>query len=138
MLVNIAQHFIEQGRTWLVGESVDVPTEVAQRWIADGKATADADGRRDQSSVSGDGVPAAFASRALTSADDGYTLVCASAQTATVNTGLPSGFGCAFKGTVSFAGTATVTDVRTAGGANPWCALVQIGADTYDAVGSKA
>lgn len=89
-------------------------------------------------SVSGDGVPAAFTSRALTAADDGYTLVCASSQTATVNTGLASGFGCAFKGAISFAGTATVTDVRTAGAANPWCALVQTGADTYDAVGSKA
>ena len=38
----------------------------------------------------------------------------------------------------SFDGTATVTDVRTTGAANPWCALVQTGADTYDAVGGKA
>lgn len=85
-----------------------------------------------------DAAPAAFTSRTLIAADNGATLICATAQTATVNTGLPTGFGCAFKGAVSFAGTATVTDVRTTGATNPWCSLVQTGADTYDAVGSKA
>lgn len=89
-------------------------------------------------SVTGAGIPSAFTSRALTNADDGDTLICASAQTATVNTGLSSGFGCAFKGAISFTGSATVTDVRTTGAANPWCALVQTGTDTYDAVGGKA
>jgi hypothetical protein len=83
-------------------------------------------------------APAAFTSRALTNADDGTSLICASAQVATVNTGLVSGFGCAFKGAVTFAGTATVTDVRTTGSATPWCSLVQTGANTYDAVGTKA
>ena len=83
-------------------------------------------------------APSAFTSRVLTNADDGATLVCGSAQTATVNTGLWSGFGCAIKGSISFDGTATVTDVRTSGAANPWCALVQTGTDTYDAVGGKA
>lgn len=83
-------------------------------------------------------APAAFTSRALTNADDGTSLICGSAQVATVNTGLVSGFGCAFKGAVTFAGTATVTDVRTTGSATPWCSLVQTGANTYDAVGTKA
>lgn len=83
-------------------------------------------------------APAAFTSRVLTNADDGTTLICASARVATVNTGLVSGFGCAFKGAVTFAGTATVTDVRTTGSATPWCSLVQTGANTYDAVGTKA
>jgi hypothetical protein len=83
-------------------------------------------------------APAAFTSRALTNADDGTSLICASAQVATVNTGLVSGFGCAFKGAVTFAGTATVTDVRTTGSATPWCSLVQTGTNTYDAVGTKA
>lgn len=83
-------------------------------------------------------APAAFTSRVLTNADDGTTLICASAQVATVNTGLVSGFGCAFKGAVSFAGTATVTDVRTTGSATPWCSLVQTGANSYDVVGTKA
>ena len=83
-------------------------------------------------------APAAFTSRALTDADNDKTLVCGSAQTATVNTGLDSGFGCAFKGAISFDGTATVTDVRTTGATNPWCALVNTGSDTYDVVGGKA
>lgn len=84
------------------------------------------------------GVPSAFTSRALANTDNGNTLVCGSSQTATVNTGLASGFGCAFKGTIAFTGSATVTDVRTTGATNPWCALVQTGTNTYDAVGGKA
>lgn len=88
--------------------------------------------------VTGAGVPSAFTSRALTDADNGGNFICATSQTATVNTGRVSGFGCAFKGAISFTGSATVTDVRTTGAANPWCALVQTGTDTYDAVGGKA
>jgi hypothetical protein len=83
-------------------------------------------------------APSPFTSRVLVDADDGSTLVCATAQTATVNAGMVAAFGCAFKGPVSFAGSATVTDVRTTGATNPWCALVQTGANTYDVVGSKA
>ena len=83
-------------------------------------------------------APATFTARALTNADDGTTFVCASAQVATVNTGLVSGFGCAFKGAVTFVGSATVTDVRTTGSANPWCSLVQTAANGYDVVGTKA
>lgn len=96
------------------------------------------DSETDPSAVSGAGVPSAFTSRALTDADDTDVLICASSQTATVNTGLRSGFGCSFKGAISFNGTATVTDVRTTGAANPWCALMQTGTDTYDVVGGKA
>lgn len=84
------------------------------------------------------GVPSAFSNRALTAADNGNVLVCASSLTATVNTGLPSGFGCAFKGDISFNGTATVTDVRESGASNPWCALVQVGVDAYNVVGGVA
>lgn len=84
------------------------------------------------------GIPAAFTTRALAAADNGKNLVCGSAQVATVNTGLASGFGCVFKGIITFAGTATVTDVRTTGATNPWCALCQTGTDTYDCVGTKA
>lgn len=58
MLVNITEHFIEAGREWQVGQNPDVPREVAARWIADGKATADTDGARNQSPVSGGGVAA--------------------------------------------------------------------------------
>lgn len=54
MLVNITEYFIESGREWRTGENPDVPREVAERWIADGKATYDTDGVRDsQSPVSG-------------------------------------------------------------------------------------
>ena len=55
MLVNITEHFIEAGREWKVGQNPDVPREVAARWIADGKATADTDGARNQFPVSGGG-----------------------------------------------------------------------------------
>jgi len=84
-------------------------------------------------------VVGAFTTRALAASDNGATLICSSAQTATVGAGLGAGFGCAFKGAVSFTGSgATVNDVRTTGAANPWCSLVQTGTDTYDIVGGKA
>ncbi len=76
--------------------------------------------------------------RALTNADNGKNLICTGSLTFTVNTGLQTDFGCSFKGTVAFAGTATVTDVRTTGATNPWCALCATGVNTYDVVGSKA
>ena len=58
----------------------------------------------------------------------------------TVNTGLIAGFGQGFTGAgvVSFTGTATVTDKRTPGAANPVCSLVNIGTNTYEAWGTKA
>ena len=58
----------------------------------------------------------------------------------TVNTGLIAGFGQGFSGAgvVSFTGTATVTDKRTSGAANPVCSLVNIGTDTYEIWGTKA
>lgn len=85
------------------------------------------------------GVPSGEAGdRTLTNADNAKNLICTGSRTFTVNTGLVAGFGCSFKGTVAFAGTATITDVRTTGAANPWCALCATGTDTYDIVGSKA
>jgi len=78
------------------------------------------------------------ASRALVDSDDGKTLVCTGSPAFTVNADMSAGFGVACKGTCSFvSGTATVTDVRVEGATNPWCALVQTGTNTYDAVGSK-
>ena len=88
--------------------------------------------------TTGPGVPSNFTSRSLNSADDGANLICATAKVATVNADLPTGFGCAFKGTVSFSGTASVTDLRTTGSSNPWCALVQTATNTYDVLGTKA
>ena len=90
--------------------------------------------------IGGTASPYAFTTRALDEADNGQTRVCASAQTATVNASMPVGFGVAFKGAISFtAGSGvTITDVRTTGAANPWCALTQTGVDTYDVVGTKA
>lgn len=92
-------------------------------------------------SLGGSSAPAAFTSRVLTDvSDNGQTNICASDQTATVNSGLAAGFGCAFKGAISFtAGSGvTISDVRTTGATNPWCALVQTAANTYDVVGTKA
>lgn len=91
---------------------------------------------RSGASVLGVGIPVAFTTdRALCCKDNGKTFVCTGARTVTINTGLPTGFGCCFKGDISFAGTATVNDLRVPG-VNQWCALVQIGVDTYDVVGS--
>jgi hypothetical protein len=83
-------------------------------------------------------VSAEGADRTLVNEDNGKNLICTGTRIFTVNTGLQSGFGCSFKGTVSFTGTATVTDVRTTGATNPWCALCATGINTYDVVGSKA
>ena len=88
--------------------------------------------------VAGFGEPKAFTARALTAADDGDTLVTASTQAVTVNTGLPTGFGCMIKGACTFAGTATVTDLRKTGETVIWCSLVNTGTDTYDVLGGKA
>lgn len=82
-----------------------------------------------------DKAPAPFLSRQLTDTDDDLVLTCVAPQVVTVNAGLKPGFGCMFRGPVSFSGTATVADLRTAGAASNWCALVQVGADAYDAIG---
>ena len=88
------------------------------------------------------GVPTAFTTRSLANTDNGKNLICGSAQVATVPVGLASGFGCAFKGIITFTapstGVAAVTDVRTTGATDPWCALMATGSDTYDCVGTKA
>lgn len=86
------------------------------------------------------GTPAGFSSRALTAADDGSTQVCATAQVATVNTGIgASGFNsCLFDGPVSFSGTATINDNRAPGAAYASCTLYRTDTDTYRAVGVKA
>lgn len=109
MLVNIAEYFIESGREWQVGQNPDVPREVAARWIADGKATADTDGARNQSPVSGVAITVG-SSRALTSADDGKIIECTTTVTLTVPASLPSGFACV----VIPSGT---TSVASSGGA---------------------
>lgn len=75
--------------------------------------------------------------RTLLPTDNGKTIICANTVILTIPTGLGSGFGCAIKGTFTYGGTATVTDVREIGAINPWCALVQTGTDTYELVGNK-
>lgn len=85
-------------------------------------------------------APSAFTARTLTDADNGKVFTVATAQAATVNTGLIAGFGCTFvgAGALTTAGTATVTDYRTSGATNPACSILQIGTDTYGVYGSKA
>lgn len=81
------------------------------------------------------GIPSAEAvNRLLTVNDNGKSLICAGTPTFTLNTGMVTGFGCAFKGSPNFTGTATINDVRVSGTANPWCALKQIGLDVYDLI----
>ncbi len=90
-------------------------------------------------------LPKAFYSRSLQGVDDNKVLLCATAQVATVDRDIGEGFGCSFKGPISFttptdgAGlAAVVNDVRTTGATNPWCALVCTARDVYDVIGSKA
>ena len=90
-------------------------------------------------------LPQAFFSRSLQGVDDGKLLLCATPQVAAVNRDIGEGFGCSFKGSISFTtptdgsgNAAVVNDVRTAGAVNPWCALVCIARDVYDVIGSKA
>jgi hypothetical protein len=74
MLVNIIQDFFVEDRRWKVGDNPDVPKEVALRWIADGKATLDTDGRRnDGSAVPGDGIfHLVFHGQSNATAEDSY------------------------------------------------------------------
>lgn len=76
----------------------------------------------------------------LAPADNGGSSITPVACVVTVNTGLGLGFGRGFRGAgaVTFAGTATVSDKRVAGAANPTCALLCAGTDTYDCIGGKA
>ena len=94
----------------------------------------------DGAQVAGNAAPYAFTTRALAQTDNGMNLVCATAQTATVNDGLPTGFGCSFEGEVSFTAGAgvTITDVRTTGATDIFCGLMQVGANTYKVRGGKA
>ena len=84
MLVNIIETFDEGRFRWFAGDNPDVARDVAARWIADGKATADADGAQDQrltaaqvqavqALVDGSGVDVAF-TRAHDSLPQAYVL----------------------------------------------------------------
>ena len=87
----------------------------------------------------GFGIPLPYnAAHVISAVDNGNTLILTGTPLLTINTGLAVGFGCAIKGNFTYAGTATVTDVREVGAINPWCALVQTGTNTYDLVGSQA
>lgn len=82
----------------------------------------------------------AFTTRALAATDNFATLVPSdAAQTMTINTGLPAGFGCFVtkNATVVQGSSATVTDNRTAGATNPSFAVVCVGTDSYVLVGTK-
>lgn len=82
-----------------------------------------------------------FSSRSLTDADNGKVLLPSDAsQTATINSDLLIGFGCAFNNNVTIAAGSgvTITDKRTTGATNPTCAIVNVGTNTYEVWGSKA
>lgn len=51
MLVNIKQTFVTENRTYRKGENLDVPRELAAKWIADGYASLDTDGKLDDAST---------------------------------------------------------------------------------------
>ena len=46
MNITIVQTFTDGFTTYQSGQELSVPSEVAQRWIADGKAQADTDGQQ--------------------------------------------------------------------------------------------
>ncbi len=83
-------------------------------------------------------VNAQAANYTLLPGDNGKTLVITGTRVITVNTGLGATFGCVILGTVSFTGSATVTDNRVAGASNPACVVVCVGTDTFQAIGSTA
>lgn len=78
------------------------------------------------------------ADRTLVDTDDGKSLICVGTRIFTVEAGRKAGFGVAAKGLVTFvAGNGVlVSDVRTPGNPNPWCALMQTDTDRYDVVGA--
>lgn len=84
----------------------------------------------------------AMTTRTTTDADDAGIFTTASAATVTVHSGAKTSFGFYISGAgaVTFAGASgvTVTDKRTTGATNPSCALVQIGTNAYEVIGSKA
>lgn len=69
MNITIVQTFTDGFTTYQSGQELSVPSEVAQRWIADGKAQADTDGQ--QSWLSSTEVAA---TRALVSKEGNYAL----------------------------------------------------------------
>jgi hypothetical protein len=83
----------------------------------------------------------AMTTRTTTDSDDAGVFTAASAVTVTVHSGAKTGFGFYISGAgvVTFAGASgvTVTDKRTTGSTNPVAALVQIGTNAYEVVGSK-
>ena len=79
MLVNITRSFAFGGREYVAGQNPDVDPQIARQWIADGRATADADNSMDwpspalQALASGAGDFTARAT-ALIAPGDGKTL----------------------------------------------------------------
>lgn len=114
-----------------IGSTVTGTAAIGQRLIGTGAGTSE------WRSI---GAPSAFTSRTLTAADDSQVLVAASAATVTINTGLPLGFQTAIigAGALTFAGTATLSDRRVSGAANPGCVVMQIAADSYAVYGRSA
>jgi hypothetical protein len=84
----------------------------------------------------------ALSTRNTTDADDAGVFTAASAVTVTVHSGAKAGFGFYVSGagvvTATGAGGVTITDKRTTGATNPVAALVQVGTNTYELIGSKA
>lgn len=122
MNITIVQTFTDGFTTYQSGQELSVPSEVAQRWIADGKAQADTDGQQSWLSstevaatralVSGDRTPVA-SSRDITADDNGKFLTPTGTLTLTIPAGLdpmPSfTVDCPASGTVSIARSTTAT-----------------------------
>ena len=84
----------------------------------------------------------ALTTRTTTDSDDAGVFTAGSAITVTIHSGAKAGFGFYVSGagvvTVAGASGVTVTDKRTTGATNPIAALVQIGTNIYELIGSKA
>lgn len=69
MLVNLIQTFDESGRRWFAGENPEVSVDIANRWIADAKASADI--TLPQTPPGGLAITQAAAARSLLAAGSG-------------------------------------------------------------------
>lgn len=120
MNITIVQTFTDGFTTYQSGQELSVPSEVAQRWIADGKAQADTDGQQSWLSstevaatralVSGDRTADAT-SRGITASDNGKTLAPTGALTYTI----PAGLSPAPSFTVDCPASGTITIARSGG-----------------------
>lgn len=145
MLVNILQTFDDaNGKRRLVGDNVDVDPVIARRWIADGMASSDADGRQDNAvdaaalAASGFGGPLANGYRAVQFAGVDSSALTTYAQLIAyidANIGTIAGVSKTDRGLCSD-GVNRLYEYRS--GTGPWKVLIPCGAHGPELAGTWA